>query len=114
MEYLSAQDEGYQGSFEEFYWERFGEECPTMAIRKGWEATEQDASVSVRGPAPSQLLTSMRVKVTALSFTPASWSGASRNIQYSVAQPLTAMQVGLHAAKVHAPLSCLAPVPLLL
>ena len=85
MEYLSAQDEGYQGSFEEFYWERFGEECPTMAIRKGWEATEQDASVSVREPAPSQLLTSMRVKVIALSFTPA--FGLVRHEGYSRVLP---------------------------
>lgn len=81
MEFLSAQDDGYQGSFEEFYWERFGEECPTMAMRKEWEVKEQDASVSVPGPAPSQLLTSMRGKVTALNFTSASWSGASRSMR---------------------------------
>ena len=45
LDFLAAQDEGYQGSFEEYYWDRFGELSPTIAMRAGWAATEEDTRV---------------------------------------------------------------------
>jgi len=45
IEFLSAQDEGFHGSFEEYYWDRFGLVSPTVALRKGWKATEEDVRV---------------------------------------------------------------------
>lgn len=46
LDFLAAQDEDYQGSFEEYYWDRFGELSPTVPMRAGWAATEEDARVS--------------------------------------------------------------------
>ena len=45
LDFLAAQDEGYQGSFEEYYWDRFGELSPTVPMRAGWAATDEDARV---------------------------------------------------------------------
>ena len=46
LDFLAAQDDAYQGSFEEYYWDRFGELSPTVPMRAGWAATEEDARVS--------------------------------------------------------------------
>ena len=51
LDFLAAQDEGYQGSFEEYYWDRFGELSPTVPMRAGWAATEEDARVRSAGTA---------------------------------------------------------------
>ena len=47
LDFLAAQDEGYQGSFEEYYWDRFGELSPTVPMRAGWAATEEDTRVQI-------------------------------------------------------------------
>lgn len=52
MEFLGAQDDGYQGSFEEYHWDRFGEESPTVPIRRAWKASDEDARVSAEAPLP--------------------------------------------------------------
>lgn len=50
LDFLAAQDEGYQGSFEEYYWDRFGELSPTVPMRAGWAATDEDARVGNAQP----------------------------------------------------------------
>ena len=34
MEYLGAQDDGYEGSYEEWHWEAYGAEALSAAIRR--------------------------------------------------------------------------------
>ncbi len=34
IEFLSAQDEGFEGSFEEWHWDTYGSEALTAAIRR--------------------------------------------------------------------------------
>ena len=46
LDFLGAQDDGYQGSFEEYHWDRFGEESPTVPMRRALQASDEDARVS--------------------------------------------------------------------
>ena len=46
LDFLGAQDDGYQGSFEEYHWDRFGEESPTVPVRRALQASDEDARVS--------------------------------------------------------------------
>ena len=45
LDFLGAQDDGYQGSFEEYHWDRFGEESPTVPVRRALQASDEDARV---------------------------------------------------------------------
>ena len=46
LDFLGAQDDGYQGSFEEYHWDSFGKESPTVPIRRALQALDEDARVS--------------------------------------------------------------------
>ena len=42
----SLQDYGFDGSFEEWYWEAYGEESPTAAVRRLAEPQEEVEQVN--------------------------------------------------------------------
>ena len=47
LDFLGAQDDGYQGGFEEYHWDRFGEESPTVPMRRALQASDEDARVGL-------------------------------------------------------------------